>query len=452
MTKNQEVLVLSEGPPPLGNTRVEGGGLRAWGLAVSLAQKGHSTTYAYRSSFEAMNKDLKPPDGVRVTQWSPANIAELMAEHTHIILRYSMGEMSLFLDNIKDHQILITDCYIPISVEYSARQSETMKQELKNYTLESYWWERCIERADYFLYAADQQLYYYLGYLSAVLKLNPTSYDEMRKRLIRLPYGYFKKDIAKKPSRPKNPSLLWYGAIYPWFDMEPLVKAAKLIKAEHPNFKLIVAGARNPYTSNTTFIEHYEKSIGQLATISDFTEFIGHTPYHERFKIYSKGSAIITLNKEGLENKLAWRTRLADYIAAKVPILTNGGDPLGEECIDAGVAIRIEDMASPEAIKRAFQKSLRMELAPNNKLLEEMTWENNIGQLVDIISTSSRLLPAPKRLENPNTRILVLKSKIYSVASYTKHVLKEEGLTSLVKKLFLKPFKVIASFSKKPSS
>ena len=448
MEKEKSILVLSEGPPPLGDTRVEGGGLRAWGLAASLSSEGHNTTYAYRSSFEAISEELKPSDGVRVTQWSPSNIAKLIAEHTHIILRYSMGEMSLFLDNIKDEQILIADCYIPISVEYSARQSEATKQELKNYTLESFWWEKCIGRADYFLYAADEQLHYYLGYLSAVLKLNPASYDEIGKRLIRLPYGYFKKDIAEERKRPKNPSLLWHGAIYPWFNMEPLVEAVKLIKAEHPNFKLIIAGAKNPYTSNIAFLEHYKKSIKQLESVREFTEFIGHTPYHERFSIYSKGSAIITLNKEGLENKLAWRTRLADYIAAKVPIITNGGDPLGERCIGAGVAIRIEDMASPEAIKKAFQKSLFMKTAPNNKLLEEMTWENNIGQLANAINSSSRLASSPRRLENPNTRILILKSKTYSIASYAKHVLKEEGIASLIKKIGTKPLKVVSNFIK----
>ena len=46
----------------------------------------------------------------------------------------------------------------------------------------------------------------------------------------------------------------------------------------------------------------------------------------------------MTFNHLGLENKLAWRTRLMDYVLADRPIITNGGDPLGDDLIKRGVA------------------------------------------------------------------------------------------------------------------
>lgn len=454
MSKSK-ILVLSEGPPPIGDAMVEGGGLRAWGLATSLATKGFDVTYAFRFTFKKPGGDYRLPKNISLRQWSPDNIKDMIGRHTHILIRYSMGEMGLFIDNISEDHIVIADCYIPIAVEYSARPVLDANREVKNYISESYWWQRCVKRADYFLYASDQQLHYYMGYLSAILKLNPVSYGLLQERLLKVPYGYFKKDILKKTISPECPSLVWYGGIYPWFDMNPIVEAAKLIRKDLPNFKLIIAGAKNPYTDNVAFLKHYAESMDKIAEISEFTDIIGHTPYKDRFSIYGKGSTIITLNKEGLENELAWRTRLADYIAARKPIITNGGDPLGEKAISAGIAVRIDNVLSPESIKSAFMKSLTVEIKNNNSLVEEMTWENNISNLSDIISNSTRLSPELATIDigllKPRNRINRIKEGI----SYSKLVLREQGIVSLLEKLTKKivyqPKKLIRKTNSKPN-
>ena len=436
--KKIKILVLSEGPPPIGDALVEGGGLRAWGITASLAQKGHTVTYAYRFTFKRPKVASKAPRNVSIAQWSPDNIQELVNEHSHIVLRYSMGEMGLFIDSLSSRHILIADCYIPISVEVSARDGKNLDREVNNYISETYWWQRCIKRSDYILYASVQQLNYYLGYLSAILKLNPASYSLLEGRLLKLPYGYFKKDIQKESSGNKQPALVWYGGIYPWFDMGPIVEAAKLIKKEIPEFKMIIAGAKNPYTDNKDFLEHYNMSMRKIAEISSFTEIIGHTSYSDRFKVYSKGSTIITLNKEGLENNLAWRTRLADYIASRQPIITNGGDPLGELAIENGNAIKISDIHSPESIKVAFKESLNLHIYSDNTLVNEMTWEHNINTLNSILQDSSRLDP---RLTDIDLSLLKPKNnfvKLHEGFSYSKLVLREQGVVALIRKLLQK--------------
>ena len=224
--------------------------------------------------------------------------------------------------------------------------------------------------------------------------------------------------------------------------MKPVVEAAKLLKKEYPNFKMIIAGAKNPYTSNKDFLSHYAGSMELIKEIEHFTEIIGHTPYSERFNIYAKGSTIITINKDGLENNLAWRTRLADYIAARKPIITNGGDPLGEKAIEAGIAERIADISSSESIQHAFKKSLKINISDKNQLVGELTWENNIHKLINILSESTRLSPETINISATKPKLRLTPSKLSEIKSYSKLVIKEQGIATLFKKALLKPFKL----------
>jgi len=75
--------------------------------------------------------------------------------------------------------------------------------------------------------------------------------------------------------------------------------------------------------------------------------------YDDRTDWYLDSDLIITLNKDGFENSLAWRTRLVDYVWSGVPVGTNGGDPLGEDLIRNGAAFRI-DISTPDALAQSI--------------------------------------------------------------------------------------------------
>lgn len=394
------ILVVSEGPPPLGGTIAEGGALRAWGLANGLAYHGHKVTFVYRSTFEiADDADLTNiRHNLTVDTWSIYNLSDLIDAHEVIVMRYAMGEAGIFVDHLKPHHILVSDSYIPISVEVSARNSEH-KDELINYLRLQKSSAHVTHRADYYLYASPEQRLYYLGYLSGLNKLNPVTYDSLAERMFELPYGVFADE--KPASVPhviaKNPSLLWYGAFYPWFNMEALVEPMLRIKKHNPDFKLIIAGAKNPYNKEPALLRHYEKTIKSLKPLGDSVEYLPWGPYSDRFKTYSQASAIITFNHPGLENELAWRTRLMDFVLADRPILTNGGDPLGEDLIRRGIAFRI----TADNLHEVFQSVIAK--PPSSQqytdVMDRYSWFTITEPLANVLKDATRLVETETKLK-----------------------------------------------------
>ncbi len=400
------ILVISEGPPPLGSTVSEGGALRAWGLAKGLASNGHTVTLAYRSSFNIASdaSKTKIPKRVTITTWNGDLLSDLISGHQVVVLRYAMGEAGEIIKHLTAEHILVADSYIPISVEVAARKSNDPNEDV-NYLRLQKTSAAAMRRADYILYASPAQKLYYLGYLSGINKLNPKTYGDLDKRILEIPYGV---DINEKPQDiakpPVKPTLLWYGAFYSWFDMEVLIPSLLELKNTVPNFKLLIAGAKNPYNQDPGLLAHYEKTTKALSVLGDTIEYLPWTAFDKRFDIYQQASAIITYNHEGLENLLAWRTRLMDFVLADRPILTNAGDPLGEDLIQRGVAYRV----TPGSLAKKFKEVI--EHPPKKTQYETASqsydWTRITKTLSRDLNTASRM---PEGL-------MVLKPSVMGVA------------------------------------
>lgn len=425
------ILVISEGPPPLGSTHVEGGGLRAWGLAKGLALHGFKVTFAYRSTFTLAEDSTKTkiPANVSIETWNGETIRDLVSAHKVVVLRYAMGEALHIINHLKDDQILVSDNYIPISVEVAARNSSDPDEQV-NYLRLQKSSMKATRRADYILYASESQFDYYIGYLAGINKLNPATYNELQSRMLKIPYGV---DPNDKPGEvgnpPVKPTLLWYGAFYSWFDMESLIGALKQIKKEMPDFRLVIAGAKNPYNKDPGILAHYEKTMNALNPIKDSIELIPWGAFDERFATYAKASAIITWNHIALENEYAWRTRLMDFVLAERPIITNGGDPLGEDLIKRGVAFR----ANKDNLKETFVSVLKN--LPEKKLYTETAHDYSWGviteELADKLINPTRMVQADMDLrvewknEIKKKSVLLLKSPYIVAKSVAKNGLKE---------------------------
>lgn len=393
MTKlhTSSMLVISEGPPPIGNTVAEGGALRAWGMAKGLAFHGFRVTFVYRSTFDGNFSTNDIPANIIVTTWNGKSIGKLLENHKIIIMRYAMGEAAQITNRLKDDHILVSDSYIPISIEVAARKSDD-KHENENFLRLQYSSAYATRRADYFLYASPSQKEYYIGYLAGLNKLNPATYDQLESRMFEVPYGVDPRDKDQEITKvkPKTPTLLWYGAFYSWFDMESLVDSLIKLKNNLPAFKLLIAGAKNPYNQDAGIVAHYEKTMKALEVLGDSVEYIDWHPYNKRFNVYRKASAIITWNHEGLENQFAWRTRLMDFVLADRPIITNGGDPLGEDLIRHGIAIRATtenlDAVFLETIKNPPKKDLFVEVA------NRYSWNNITKDLASALKEPSNMV------------------------------------------------------------
>jgi glycosyltransferase involved in cell wall biosynthesis len=215
-----------------------------------------------------------------------------------------------------------------------------------------------------FLCANEPQKDFYRGVLAAVGRINPVTYND--DLIIIAPYGVYRDEpeAKEKPiskligDENKYLKVLWFGGIYPWFDVRNLADAVKQVNKTIPA-KLIVVGAKNPFNKHPDFIARYDEFIKYVSTkeMQQYVVVQDWIDFNDRADWYLDADVVVVFNKEGEENKLAWRTRLVDFMWADLPVLTNGGDPLGEIMLDANAAVRMESL-EPDGISEAIVKIL----------------------------------------------------------------------------------------------
>src|SRR5207245_2063470 len=210
-------------------------------------------------------------------------------------------------------------------------------------------WSKVRLRGDYFLCASDTQKIFYTGVLSVLGRINPLTYGQDVIHIV--PYGI--------PDEPPHATVramrgtqladddfvvLWFGGLYPWFDIRQLIRAVENLAAENPKIKLLVVGGKNPFNSRPDFVRQYDEVVAFAkgrGLVDKSVFFVDWVDFDERANWYGTADLIISINAAGSENAFAWRTRVMDYVWAETPIATNGGDPLSEQLIAEGAAHRI---------------------------------------------------------------------------------------------------------------
>ncbi len=394
----KKVLVVSYGPPPVpGINAVEGGGLRCWGLSrgLKLADPSLVVTLAVPEWHTVPLPERH--DGVEIVRWRQDNVAGLVGAHDVVIASYCLGDDSVRIaDAIQPSQRLVLDSYVPIHVEVCARRSADRDAELKAFERDRRLWEKVLQRGDFFLCASPQQRLYYLGVLAAIGRINPLTYDNDPTLIV--PYGvHHEEPLARsQPCRDRVGEgdvwkLLWFGGVYPWFDIAGLLEAVKILDRIHPT-RLVIVGSRNPFVRNDDFDRCHEQfmELVRRPDLAPLVHLVDWVPFEDRGDWYLDADLTIMANQPGLENALAWRTRVVDYLWARVPVATNGGDPIGEEIIAAGAGLRIEP-GDPHRTAEAIAAVLRhpevraVMRERCDALRSKYLWPNAVGPLVKAI-------------------------------------------------------------------
>lgn len=377
----KRVIIFSYGPVPIkGQDKVEGGGLRCWGLANGLRENDATLeiTLAFHESYGPVQESVTD-NNIEVKTWSLEKISELLHSYDSVIVSYCMGDLSVEVaKSVAPNQQLILDCYVPIYVEISARDSDDIDTEYEAFGHEIGRWSRVLERGDIYLCANKNQKRYYQGVLSALGRINPVTYSD--DSILEVPYGIYREPpkVSKKPissaikkqfgSETDFRKLLWFGGIYPWFDLKELIDAVELVNNEIPT-KLILVGIKNPFNAHPDFVAAHKKLVDYIESKESLKDLIiiqEWVDFKDRADWYLDSDLVILINKDGEENQLAWRTRLVDYIWADLPILTNAGDPLGDELVANDAAIKLNSLDT-----NGIEESLKQSLG-NKKLLKDV--------------------------------------------------------------------------------
>lgn len=440
-------LVITYGPVPTSQYQtVEGGGMRVWGLAKGLKQNGVRVTVAVNNSFV---QELDEFEGVKLVNWGlDEKFRDLINTYDSVIISYCLGDVSEFVAKKLDKNIqLILDCYVPIYVEVSARDSKNKNDEYKGYMQESARYNRVLMRGDYFLCANEVQKIYYTGVLSSLQLINPRSYRE--DRLLIVPFG-IESTLAKATENPyiklginkDDFVVLWFGGLYPWFRVEEYLDAILKLKNDK-NIKFVFVGTKNPFNPNPDFFRQHDKAL-EFAKTNGFLDkkvyFVDWVDFDTRSNWYKHADIVVSLNQPGEENTFSWRTRVIDFVWGELVMITNGGDPLSEELISAGGASRLTKLSGTElagSIEYLYKNKPKLKIMREavTELKKKYYWQNITKNLASTITTS--LHPYAAELQySKNLGVHILKPSEKSASLPAKVVSKAGKAVGLGSKMY----------------
>lgn len=345
--------------------------MRAWGLAKGLKENGLEVTVGINSAFP---QDASEHQGVKIINWSAdESFADALNSYDAIIVSYCMGSDSVFIaDNINDSVLLVLDVYVPIYVEVSARNAHDMGSELRNYLADIQRFNRVLKRGDYFICANQTQKVFYIGVLGSLGVINPRSYSQ--DRILVVPFGVHNEPVTvmenpylKLGIKNNDKVVLWFGGLYPWFRIQEYLDAVLELTSKHADMKFVFVGGKNPFNNNPDLLRQYELAVAffkKHKILDKSVFFVDWVDFDTRVNWYKHADFVVSLNQPGEENGFSWRTRVMDYVWGELVVLTNGGDPLGNQLIYEGAAVELKSLTSA-SIKRSIES-----IYEDKKLLE----------------------------------------------------------------------------------
>ena len=456
----KKILIISNGPVPAPEIKnVEGGGLRAWGLANGL-QNNSKDKYEVEVSYNQVFKQDNFTDelnGIKISTWGISTLADKIQEFDSVLVSYNAGDITqTVVDNIRQDQQLILDGYVPIHIEMSARNSDNLDREYDAFNFENKIWTKALRRGDILLCANEAQKKFYTGVMAQVGRINPITYGD--EDLIQIvPYGIYREKavakhdpVSKLVKNKKAFKLLWFGGIYPWFDLTNLLEAVKNANQTTP-IELIMVGVKNPFNQHPDFIKRYEEvmdyiknnNMDEIVHITDWVKF------EDRAEWYLGSDAVVLINNIGVENTLAWRTRLVDYVWADLPIVTNGGDPMSD-ILEANNAVYIlpgldAKTIEKEIIKISKDKETLKQVSANlSKVRKLFYWDKVTENLSKLIfegykPADAGLLKEVEILNSPvlqnagGSRIVRAKNKARRITGKALRYYKNNGFAATYK-------------------
>ncbi len=365
-----------------------GPGLRAWGIATSLAARGH-TTSLYQLDFSVATPASTCRDGVALNSWKPGDRALRRAlAAADVVIVQPGGDIATELTRVKP-RCLVVDLYNPVVPELLTMIGATEPGQ-REYGGALRWYRSLLQQGDYFLCAGERQRQFTLGVLAHAGRLNPLTDAEDLLRLVPMGVEAAPPVVASGPPLLRGvivPAdaelLLWPGGIYRWFEAVTAIQALARLRIERPRAVMVFVGAENPLdpVASEVGVAEARGAARALGLMNAGVYFTPWLPFAARAAMYHEADLAVLTHRRLLEALLSWRTRSLDCLWGGLPLVVSAGDEVGEIAARAGAAacVPVED---PEALAGILRDLLAdparraaMAVAARRLANESWTWE-----------------------------------------------------------------------------
>ncbi|MBN1954766.1 MAG: glycosyltransferase family 1 protein [Anaerolineae bacterium] len=287
---------------------------------------------------------------------------------------------------------LVVDGYDPHPLETLALFAGTDEQAERH-------WER--ERilqlqaraGDFFVCASERQRDWWLGLLEAAGRVNVHTHGEdpsLRRLVDVVPFG-----LPASPPRygqqaikgvwpgvgAEDRLLLWGGGLWQWLDPLTAIRAVARVRVQRPDVRLVFPGTRHPNRAAIPDMpmRRAALTLAEELELLDRHVFFGEwVPRAAWPSVLLEADVGLSLHFDTVETRLAFRSRLLDYVWAGLPMVVSGGDASSEIVARFGLG-EVVGCEADEAVAAALLHLLERPRQSFSRRFERaragLTWE-----------------------------------------------------------------------------
>ena len=385
---------------------------------------------------------------VRYWEDRPESLQVLVDNADIAIVTGYMAERFPFLADTRTR--LVGDLYDPFILEnlyYYKDQSLPVREVHNQHAVAAM--NRLLSICDFFICGNSRQRDLWLGALAAQGRVTPTLFEQdpsLRNLIDVVGMGLPERPPRRQPTvcgrHPAVPEdarlVLWGGGIWNWLDPLTLLEAWPNVVSVHPRARLVFLGTRhpNPIVPAHEMAQRAE-SLASLIGEKDRTVlFIDWLAYAEREGLLCEAAVGIALHPIHVETRYSLRTRVLDYIWARLPIVVTDGDTSSEWVREHGIG-RVVPPSDRKAVAAALIEILarsKETWAPAfDALHQQFAWPRVVGPLREWC-LAGKATAARGNASTPDQRDARPNRKRRRLAEKTLQTIRDEGLVSLIRK------------------
>jgi hypothetical protein len=361
-------------------------GVRYLELAKRLPLAGLDTILVSPGSVDEATACGLDPDAVR--RFEAGRLAELLADRDVVV---AQGQLANDVVHAGGDRPLVVDLYDPWLVE-NFQYLETLG--LDPYRNDHASWVLQMAAGDFFLCSSNEQRLFYLGFLTALGRVNPrrVAVDPDLKGLIAIvPFGCAEAISERQPllpARKPGERRILFGGVYDWYDTDTLLAA--LERLEPRSWTLIVVRHPNAESTPQRRFAELERSARARGLWGEQVVAIDWVPAARRFDLLAEVDVLAAPHRPSIESELAFRTRFLDALSAGCPVIATEGGVLSRRIRErrAGWTVPPGDPARlAEALRTVLDGGADVlnTVERGHELAREMTWSAALTPLIDFL-------------------------------------------------------------------
>ena len=350
VNRQSTVLVISH---DIVGRKMAGPGIRYWQLARVLTEC-CDVTLAVPNDVSGLSANVS---GLTVQEYSLGDWSTLEPFVRNSDVMLLCGDtLAMFPALQYSHKPVVVDGYDPHTLETLALFNGMAEQDSRYSEREKILEIQCAV-GDYFICASERQRDWWLGLLEAAGRVNPYTYSDdpsLRALVDVVPFGLpavppcHTKSVVKGvwPGVDcRDKVVLWGGGLWRWLDPFTAIRAMAQIGDMRDDVRLIFPGTIHPHPDMSGMPTWLEKArdlsrdLGLLDTSVFFGDWI---PVEDWPNVLLESDIGLSLHMDTVETRLAFRTRVVDYIWAGLPMILTQGDATGELVASYGIGTLVD--------------------------------------------------------------------------------------------------------------